>query len=91
MKWIEGLNKDEVSKRKAIEWCNEHGIDPSDVPVYGAVESLDGEYGDHHVGIEVWDRTSAGHPQWDSKNNRVLTRMLWVEAKRPVPEELLEE
>lgn len=74
-------------KRQAVDWCNEHGVNPNSVPLYALVEVLDEE----HLEIQVYDMTAAGQPTWDETTQAPKLRWLHVKTKRPFPEDLLED
>ena len=80
------INSPEMRKR-GVDWCNDHGINPDIVPLFAAVEILDQE----HLELEVYDTNSQGQKLWDEKNQRPKMRWLHVKVKEPIPEELLED
>lgn len=74
-------------KRKAVQWCHDHGINTHTVPMFAKVDILD----DEHLELEVYETTANGNLMWDETKQRPKMRWLHVKYNRPIPEELLED
>jgi hypothetical protein len=75
---------DKQARRRAVEWCYEHGINPNMVSLFARVDVLDEE----HLEIEVYETTASGQQMWDEKTQTPQTRWLHVRYQS-LPEGLL--